>query len=57
MPRAIRRRREASSTPTLVGSNTAADHLAVLDAGIAALPRGFRRRLMVTCDGAGPATT
>src|SRR5512140_934508 len=35
------------------GSNTAADHLEVLDAGIAALPPGFRRRLMVTCDGAG----
>jgi len=35
------------------GSNTAADHLAVLDAAIAALPPGFRRRLMVTCDGAG----
>jgi hypothetical protein len=35
------------------GSNTAADHLAVLDAAITALPPGFRRRLMVTCDGAG----
>jgi hypothetical protein len=35
------------------GSNTAADHLAVLDAAIAALPPAFRRRLMVTCDGAG----
>jgi Transposase DDE domain group 1 len=35
------------------GSNTAADHLAVLDAAIAALPPGFRRKLMVTCDGAG----
>jgi len=35
------------------GSNTAADHLAVLDAAIAALPPGFRRRLVVTCDGAG----
>jgi Transposase DDE domain group 1 len=35
------------------GSNTAADHVAVLDAAIAALPPGFRRRLMVTCDGAG----
>jgi hypothetical protein len=39
--------------PGSAGSNTAADHLAVLDAGIAALPPGFRRRLMVTCDGAG----
>jgi hypothetical protein len=35
------------------GSNTAADHLAVLDAAIAAVPPGFRRRLMITCDGAG----
>jgi hypothetical protein len=35
------------------GSNTAADHLAVLDAAIAALPPAFRRRLMVTADGAG----
>ena len=35
------------------GINTAADHLALLDAAIAALPPGFRRKLMVTCDGAG----
>jgi hypothetical protein len=35
------------------GSNTAADHLALLEAAIAALPPGFRRKLMVTCDGAG----
>ena len=39
--------------PGSAGSNTAADHLAVLDAAIAAIPPGFRRRLMVTCDGAG----
>jgi DDE family transposase len=39
--------------PGSAGSNTAADHLAVLDAAIGALPPGFRRRLMVTCDGAG----
>jgi Transposase DDE domain group 1 len=39
--------------PGSAGSNTTADHLAVLDAAIAALPPGFRRRLMVTCDGAG----
>jgi hypothetical protein len=39
--------------PGSAGSNTVADHLAVLDAAIAALPPGFRRRLMVTCDGAG----
>ena len=35
------------------GSNTAADHLQLLDAAIAAVPPRFRRRLMVTCDGAG----
>jgi hypothetical protein len=35
------------------GSNTAADHTALADAAIAALPPAFRRRLMVTCDGAG----
>ena len=35
------------------GSNTVADHLQVLDAAITALPPAFRRRLMVTCDGAG----
>ena len=35
------------------GSNTVADHLQVLEAAIAALPPAFRRRLMVTCDGAG----
>jgi hypothetical protein len=35
------------------GSNTVADHLEVLDAAIVALPPAFRRRLMVTCDGAG----
>jgi Transposase DDE domain group 1 len=35
------------------GSNTVADHLEVLEAAIAALPPAFRRRLMVTCDGAG----
>ena len=35
------------------GSNTAADHLALLDAAITALPPGFRRKLMVAADGAG----
>jgi hypothetical protein len=35
------------------GSNTAADHLAVLDDAIAALPPRYRRKLMVTADGAG----
>jgi hypothetical protein len=31
------------------GSNTVTDHLAVLEAAIAALPPAFRRKLMVTC--------
>ena len=35
------------------GSNTTADHLQVLGDAIAALPPKFRRRLMVTADGAG----
>ena len=35
------------------GSNTAADHITLTDAAIAALPPAFRRRLMITCDGAG----
>jgi hypothetical protein len=35
------------------GSNTAADHLALTGAAIAAVPPGFRRKLMITCDGAG----
>jgi hypothetical protein len=35
------------------GSNTVADHLEVLQAAITALPPARRRRLMVTCDGAG----
>jgi hypothetical protein len=39
--------------PGSAGSNTAADHLTVLDAAIAAVPPAFRRRLMITCDGAG----
>jgi hypothetical protein len=39
--------------PGSAGSNTAADHITLVDAAIAALPPAFRRRLMVTCDGAG----
>ncbi|HUK70268.1 MAG TPA: IS1380 family transposase [Streptosporangiaceae bacterium] len=35
------------------GSNTAADHIDLMDAAIAALPPQFRRNLMVTVDGAG----
>ena len=39
--------------PGSAGSNTAADHLKIVDDAIAALPPQFRRKLMVTCDGAG----
>jgi hypothetical protein len=39
--------------PGSAGSNTAADHLRLLGEAIAALPPGLRRRLMITCDGAG----
>jgi Transposase DDE domain group 1 len=39
--------------PGSAGSNTAADHVTVLGEAIAALPPKYRRRLMVTCDGAG----
>jgi hypothetical protein len=35
------------------GSNTAADHITIVDEAIAAVPPAYRRRLMVTCDGAG----
>ena len=35
------------------GSNTAADHIAIVDASVAALPPAWRRNLMVTADGAG----
>src|SRR5215469_1543647 len=43
----------AKLRPGSAGSNTVADHLEVLAAALAALPPKFRRRLMVTCDGAG----
>jgi hypothetical protein len=39
--------------PGSAGSNTAADHLRLLREAIGALPSALRRRLMVTCDGAG----
>ena len=39
--------------PGSAGSNTAADHLRLLREAIEALPPALRRRLMVTCDGAG----
>ncbi|MGH3633036.1 MAG: transposase [Mycobacterium sp.] len=35
------------------GSNTAADHIAIIDAAIAALPAKHRRNLLITIDGAG----
>jgi Transposase DDE domain group 1 len=39
--------------PGSAGSSTVTDHLQVLDAAITAVPAKHRRRLMVTCDGAG----
>jgi hypothetical protein len=39
--------------PGSAGSSTAADHLRLLDDAITALPPVLRRKLMVTCDGAG----
>lgn len=35
------------------GSNTAADHIAIIDAAIAAIPAKWRRSLLITIDGAG----
>jgi hypothetical protein len=35
------------------GSNTAADHIGLVDASVAALPPAWRRNLLVTVDGAG----
>jgi len=37
--------------PGSAGSNTAADHIALVDTAIAALPPAFRRRLMITWPG------
>jgi hypothetical protein len=39
--------------PGSAGSNTASDHLRLLGEAITALPPALRRRLMITCDGAG----
>jgi len=39
--------------PGNAGSNTAADHIAIIDAAIAAIPPKWRRNLLVTIDGAG----
>jgi hypothetical protein len=35
------------------GSNTAVDHIEVLDEAITQLPARYRRNLLITCDGAG----
>lgn len=39
--------------PGTAGSNTATDHLQIVNASIAAIPPKHRRKLMVTVDGAG----
>ena len=39
--------------PGNAGSNTAADHIAIIDAAIAAIPATWRRNLLTTIDGAG----
>jgi len=39
--------------PGNAGSNTAADHIAIIDAAIAAIPAKYRRNLLITIDGAG----
>jgi hypothetical protein len=39
--------------PGSAGPNTAADHLRLLEEAITALPPALRRKLMITCDGAG----
>jgi len=39
--------------PGRAGSNTAADHLTVVDDAIAAVPAPYRRRLLISVDGAG----
>jgi Transposase DDE domain group 1 len=39
--------------PGNAGSNTAADHIEIAEAAIAQIPGRFRRKMLVTCDGAG----
>jgi hypothetical protein len=39
--------------PGNAGSNTAVDHVEVLDEAIAQVPAWYRRNLLITCDGAG----
>ena len=42
--------------PRSVGSNTAADHIAITDAAIAAIPAKWRRNLLITIAGRARAT-
>src|SRR4051812_32815585 len=39
--------------PGNAGSNTAVDHIEVLDEAIVQIPARYRRNLLITCDGAG----
>jgi Transposase DDE domain group 1 len=39
--------------PGNAGSNTAADHIALVDAATAQIPARYRRKMLFTCDGAG----
>jgi hypothetical protein len=39
--------------PGSVGSNTASDHVRLLREAIEARPPALRRKIMITCDGAG----
>jgi Transposase DDE domain group 1 len=39
--------------PGNAGSNTAADHIAIVDAAVAQIPAKYRRKMLFTCDGAG----
>ena len=39
--------------PGNAGSNTAADHIAIIDAAVAAIPARWRHNLLITIDGAG----
>ncbi|MGH3902653.1 MAG: IS1380 family transposase [Pseudonocardiaceae bacterium] len=39
--------------PGRAGANTAADHIEVLTAAITQIPAPYRRRMLITCDGAG----
>ncbi len=45
----------ADAAPGNAGSNTVADHIAVLTASIAQVPTKHRRKLLIRADGAGAA--